>query len=77
MNAKFIDEDKGFHDRKVERKRCLISNNKAPNIECLLGEFYKDLCSSIKNVYMHLLDECLQNKKLPLFMHTNVITFIY
>jgi hypothetical protein len=63
MNAKFIDEDKEFYDRKVEKKRCgfflKISNNKAPNIECLLGEFYKALCSSIKNVYMHLLDECL------------------
>jgi hypothetical protein len=56
------------------KKRCEFffkkSNNKAPNIEHLLGEFYKALCSSIKNVYMHLLDECLQNKKLPLLMHT-------
>ncbi len=41
------------------KKRCEFffkkCNNKAPNIEHLLGEFYKALCSSIRNVYMHLL----------------------
>ena len=54
-----------------------LKNNKAPGIDGLTAEFYKDNSETLAPLLKELYDECIEKGKLTPTMRTAVITLLY